>query len=103
MHTLYDLKNSYLLVVCSSNDLVGEPAKYDIFLTHAIGGYITQTRPCNIQQYFTAVKILIFRRSFLIFFLFLLKTLIEGRGLSIKYVDFPCNSGIVQYFKTKFQ
>ena len=24
------------------------------------------------------------------------------RGLSIKYVDFPCNSGIVQYFKTKF-
>ena len=24
------------------------------------------------------------------------------RGLSNKYVDFPCNSGIVQYFKTKF-
>ena len=23
--------------------------------------FITQTRPCNIQQYFTAVKILIFR------------------------------------------
>ena len=31
---------------------------------------ITQTRPCNIQQYFTAVKMLIFRfflNSFLIY------------------------------------
>ena len=25
------------------------------------------------------------------------------RGLSIKYVDFPYNSGISQYFKTKFR
>ena len=25
---------------------------------------ITQTRPCNIQQYFTAVKMFIFRRFF---------------------------------------
>ena len=25
------------------------------------GDHITQTRPCNIQQYFTAVKMLIFR------------------------------------------
>ena len=39
---------------------------------------ITQTRPCNIQQYFTAVKMLIFRWFFKIFFLFLLKTLIVG-------------------------
>ena len=38
----------------------------------------TQTRPCNIQQYFTAVKMFIIRLTFLIFFLFLLKTLIKG-------------------------
>ena len=35
---------------------------------------ITQTCACNIQQYFTAVKMIIFRRKFLIFFLFFLKT-----------------------------
>ena len=35
---------------------------------------ITQTCPCNILQYFTAVKMIIFRYLFLIFFLFLLKT-----------------------------
>ena len=35
---------------------------------------ITQTCPCNILQYFMAVKMIIFRRKFLIFFLFLLKT-----------------------------
>ena len=29
---------------------------------------ITQTRPCNIQQYFTAVKMLVFRSYLLIFF-----------------------------------
>ena len=40
---------------------------------------ITQTCPCNIQQYFTPIKILIFRRKIMIFFLFLLKTLIVGR------------------------
>ena len=40
--------------------------------------YITQTRPCNIQQYFTAVKMFISDEFFLIFFLFLLKTLIVG-------------------------
>ena len=28
---------------------------------HAIGNAITKTRPCNIQQYFTAVKMIIFR------------------------------------------
>ena len=39
---------------------------------------ITQTRPYSIQQYFSAVKMLIFRRNFLTFFLFLLKTLIVG-------------------------
>ena len=39
---------------------------------------ITQTRPCNIQRYFTAVKMFIFRWKFLIFFLFWLKTLIVG-------------------------
>ena len=38
----------------------------------------TKTRPCNIQQYFTAVKMFIFRKNFFIFFLFLLKTLIVG-------------------------
>ena len=39
---------------------------------------ITKTRPCNIQRYFTAVKMFVFRLNFLIFFLFLLKTLIVG-------------------------
>ena len=36
--------------------------------------FITQTRPCNILQYFKAVKILIFRSTNIIFFLFFLKT-----------------------------
>ena len=36
----------------------------------------------NKQQYFTAVKIFIFRWNFLIFFLFLLKTLIVGTRLN---------------------
>ena len=30
---------------------------------------ITQTRPCNILQYFTAVKMIIFKRKIVIFFL----------------------------------
>ena len=38
-----------------------------------------QTLPYNIQQYFTAVKMVIFRGKILRFFLFLLKTLIVGR------------------------
>ena len=38
----------------------------------------TQTRLCNMLQYFTAVKMFIFRWKFLIFFLFLLKILIVG-------------------------
>ena len=38
---------------------------------------ITQTRPCNIQQYFTTVKCY-FQMKILKVFLFLLKTLIVG-------------------------
>ena len=64
--------------------------------------FITKTRPCNIQQYFTAVKMFIFRRNFLIFFLFLLKTLIVGSeavltsthnqcfGAKIRKIVYPC-------------
>ena len=37
---------------------------------------ITQTRPCNIQQYFTAVKMFIFRYKFLIFLAHLSRRLI---------------------------
>ena len=33
----------------------------DSLLPRDLRKYITQTRPCNIQQYFTAVKMLIFR------------------------------------------
>ena len=47
-------------------------------LMKLIDTHITQTRPCNIQQYFTAVKMFKFRLNFFIFFLFLLKTLIAG-------------------------
>ena len=44
---------------------------------------VVQTRrgmpcPCNILQYFTAIKMIIFSDKFLIFFLFLFKTLIVG-------------------------
>ena len=39
---------------------------------------ITQTCPCNILQYFTAIKMIIFRCKIVIVFLFLLKTLIVG-------------------------
>ena len=41
-------------------------------------GCITQTRPCNIQQYFTAVEITIFSLFFSTIYLFLLKTYIVG-------------------------
>ena len=56
---------------------------------------ITKTRSCNIQQYFTAVKMFIFRLNFLIFFLFLLKTLIVGThnqcfGAKIRKIVYPC-------------
>ena len=37
-----------------------------------------KTRPCNIQQYFTAVKMFIFQMNFFKIFPFLLKTLIVG-------------------------
>ena len=37
--------------------------------TKRLQHYITKTRPCNIQQYFTAVKMFIFRRFFLNIFL----------------------------------
>ena len=41
--------------------------------------HITQTRPCNIQQYFTTVKMLIFRYFFRnIFSYFFAQTLIVG-------------------------
>ena len=39
---------------------------------------ITQTCPCNILQYFTAIKMTIFRLKIVKFFLLLLKTLIVG-------------------------
>ena len=40
--------------------------------------FITKTRPCNIQQYFTAVKMIIFRWVFLYIFLNFAQTLIVG-------------------------
>ena len=39
---------------------------------------ITQSCPCNILQYFTAVKMIVLDDLFKILFLFLLKTLIVG-------------------------
>ena len=39
---------------------------------------ITKTHPCNIQRFFTAVKMTIFSRFFLTIFIFLLKTYIVG-------------------------
>ena len=40
--------------------------------------FITKTRPCNIQLFFTAVKMIIFSIIFLTIFIFLLKTYIMG-------------------------
>ena len=47
-------------------------------LTLATTYSITKTRPCNIQRFFSPVKIENFIRKKLIFFLFLLKTCIVG-------------------------
>ena len=44
--------------------------------------HITKTCPCNILQFFTAVKKIIFRRKIVMFFLFLIKTLIVGTCLN---------------------
>ena len=45
---------------------------------HAKCGIFTITRLCNIMRFFTAVKMTIFSRKSLIFFLFLLKTQIKA-------------------------
>ena len=37
-------------------------------LPHELGKHITQTRPCNIQQYFMAVKMLIFQMKKIYYF-----------------------------------
>ena len=42
---------------------------------------ITQACPCNIQQYFTAVKMLIFRYFFLIIFLIFAQNIDRGYTL----------------------
>ena len=39
---------------------------------------ITKTSPCDVLQFFTAVKMIIFRYEIVIFSLILLKTLIVG-------------------------
>ena len=44
---------------------------------------ITQTCLCNILRYFTTVKMVIFGRKNVIFFLFLLKTLIVGTSMIV--------------------
>ena len=53
-----------------------EWSEYIFFLT--IYYDITKTRPCNIQRFFTAVKMTIFGLIFVTIFIFLLKTYIVG-------------------------
>ena len=68
-------------------DLIGKPA-VDWYNSHGINmpndstdwshNAITITCPCNIQRYFTALKMTIFSRFLFAIFIFLLKTYIVG-------------------------
>ena len=43
------------------NALILDILMFNTFKSEHINSFITKTRPCNIQQYFTAVKMFIFR------------------------------------------